>query len=331
MLCSELNHTRGDNVRGCLMCSMPVCEACIIKESFGKRDEKTFQHRTRTLCSDCYDSETPHIEQTFKSGMKGKNAVLPTCICTPKEGHLCLRCKSEQRSQLAVKLARCYGQDCTRTQAGGFPGRVCLWCDLRLPGNRSRAEARRDYDARHLLARSHSTYEHPVDEQREQREQIWLMEHERLRELDNLSERRRDTAETAEDARWAQTEALRRFDSMFYPPPPVIRQRAGCTVESIKRQHCMASSSTLVGGDQSPLPSYESALFSTGTAVEGNQEGYESSLFSTDTAVEGSQGGYESSLFSTDTAVDGSQESSDSNTSDLGQYNSITRGPRNPL
>ena len=249
---------------------MPVCEACIIKESFGKRDEKTFQHRTRTLCSDCYDSETPHIEQTFKPGMKGKDAVLSTCICTPKEGHLCLRCKIEQRSKLAVKLARCYGQGCTRTQPGGFPGRVCLWCNLRLRGNRSKAEARRDYDARHLLARSHSTYEHPVDEQREQ---IWRMEQERLRELDDLSERRRDTAEMAEDARWAQTEALRRFDSMFYPPPPVIRPRPDNAVESNARQRYMTSTSTLVGGDQSPLPSYESSLFSTDTAVEGSQEG----------------------------------------------------------
>ena len=273
MLCSEPNHTRGDNIRGCLMCSMPVCEACIIKESFGKRDEKTFQHRTRTLCSDCYDSETPHIEQAFKPGMKGKDVILSTCICTPKEGHLCLRCKIEQRSKLEAKLATCYGQGCTRTQPGGFSGRVCLWCNLRLLGNRSRAEARRDYDARHILARSHSTYEHPVDEQREQ---IWRMERERCRELNNLSYRRRDTAESAEDARWDQTEALRRFDSMFYPPPPVIRQRADNAVESNGRQQYMASSSTLVGGDQSPLPNYESSLFSTDTAVEESQEGSDS-------------------------------------------------------
>ena len=279
MLCSELNHTRGDNIRGCLMCSMPVCEACIIKESFGKRDEKTFQHRTRTLCPDCYDTETPHIEQTLKPGMKGKNATLPACICTPKEGYLCLRCKIEQRSKLAVKLARCYGQGCKRTQPGGFPGRICLWCDLRLPGERSRAEARRDYDVRHLLARSHSSFEHPVDEElvtSAQQEQIWRMEEERFRELRNLSAQRQYTAEMAEDARWARTEALRRSDSMFYPPPPVIRPRADNAVESNARQRYMASTSTLVGGDQSPLPSYESSLFSTDTAVEGIQEGSDS-------------------------------------------------------
>ena len=261
------------------MCSMPVCEACIIKESFGKRDEKTFQHRTRTLCSDCYDSDTPHIEQTIKPGMKGKNAVLPTCICTPKEGHLCVRCKIEQRSKLAVKLARCYGQGCTRTQPGGFPGRVCLWCNLRLPGNRSRAEARRDYDARHLLARSHSSFEHPVDEELvhpEQQEQIWRMEEERFRELRNLSAQRQHTAERVEDERWNRTEALRRSDSMFYPPPPLIRHRTDNAAESNLRQRYMATSSTLVGGDRSPLPSYESSLFSTDTAVEGSQEGSDS-------------------------------------------------------
>ena len=260
------------------MCSMPVCEACIIKESFGKRDEKTFQHRTRTLCSDCYDSETPHIEQTFKPWMKGKDAILPTCICTPKEGHLCLRCKTEQRSELTVKLTRCYGQGCTRTQPGGFHGRVCLWCDLRLLGNRTRAEARRDYDARHLLARSHSSFEQPIDEDELtlawDHELVRRMEEERTRVLDNLSHRRRDSGEMAEDARWNRSEALRRArDSMFYPPPPVIRQRADNAVESNGKQHYMASSSTLVGGDPSPLPSYESSLFSTDTAVEGSQEG----------------------------------------------------------
>ncbi len=285
MLCSELNHTRGDNIRGCLMCSMPVCEACIIKESFGKRDEKTFQHRTRTLCSDCYDCETPHVEQTLNPRMKGKDAIHSlsetesTCICTPRDGHLCLRCKIEQRSKLAVKLARCYGQGCTRTQPGGFPGRICLWCDLRLPGERSRAEARRDYDARHLLARSHSSFEHPVGEElvsSAQQKQIWLMEEERFRELRNLAYQRQYTAESAEDERWRRADALRRSDSMFYPPPPVIRQRTDNAAESNGKQRYLSTSSTSVERDQFPLPSYESNLFSTGTAAEGSQEGSDS-------------------------------------------------------
>ena len=262
MLCSELNHTRGNNIRGCLMCSMPVCEACIIKESFGKRDEKTFQHRTRTLCSDCYDSETPHIEQALKPGMEGKDVIhrlrktWSTCVCTPKEGYLCLRCKIEQRSKMAVKLARCYGQGCTRTQLGGFPGRICLWCDLRLPGERSRAEARRDYDARHLLARSHSSFERPVDEEFVSSAQV-------KKNLIYMAER---------DERLRRFEALPRPKSTFYPPPPVIRQRTDNAAESNGRQHYVATSSNLVV----PLLSYDYSLFSTGTAAGGSQEGSDS-------------------------------------------------------
>ena len=260
---------------------MPVCEACIIKESFGKRDEKTFQHRTRTLCPDCYDSDNPHIEQTLKPEMKGKNAMHglsetgSTCICTPKDGHLCLRCKIEQRSNLAVKLARCYGQGCTETQSGGFSGRICLWCDLRLPGERSRAEARRDYDARHLLARSHSSFEHREDDELiypKEQELIWRMEEERFRELRNLSARRQNTGEWAEHERWHQIEGLRRPDSMSYPSPPVLRQRTDNATESNLRQRYLSALSSFVGRDQLPLPSYETSLPSAGTTAEGSQE-----------------------------------------------------------
>ena len=264
------------------MCSMPVCEACIIKESFGKRDEKTFQHRTRTLCPDCYDSDNPHIEQTFKPESKGKDTMHSlsetgiTCICTPKDGHLCLRCKIEQRSNLAIKLARCYGQDCMETQPGGFSGRICLWCDLRLPGERSRAEARRDYDARHLLARSHSSFEHREDDELiypKEQELIWRMEEERFQEeLRNLSARRQNTAEWAENERWHQIEGLRRPDSMSYPSGPALRQRTDDATESNLRQRYFPASPSFVGREQLPLPSYESSLPSARTAAEGSQE-----------------------------------------------------------
>ena len=267
------------------MCSMPVCEACIIKESFGKRDEKTFQHRTRTLCPECYDAGIPHIDQTLKPGMKGKDAIHSlsetgsTCICTPKDGHLCLRCKIEQRSNLAVKLARCYGQGCTWTRPGGFSARICLWCDLRLPGERSRAEARRDYDARHLLARSHSSFEHRVDEELvfpKEQERIWRMEEERFRELRNLSARRQRTGESAEQERWHRTEALRRPDSMFYPPPPMERQRADNAAENNGRQGYLSALPSFVGREPPPLPSYEFDLSSAGTAAEAIQRGSDS-------------------------------------------------------
>lgn len=268
------------------MCSMPVCEACIIKESFGKRDEKTFQHRTRTLCPECYDAGTPHIDQTIKPGMKGKNTIHSlsetgsTCICTPKDGHLCLKCKIEQRSNLAVKLTRCYGQGCTWTRPEGFSGRTCLWCDLRLPSERSRAEARRDYNARHLLARSHSSFEHRVDEELvfpKEQERIWRMEEERFRELRNLSARRQRTGESFEQQRWQRSEALRRRpDSMYYPPPPMERQKASNAAENNERQGYLSAFPSFVGREPPPLPSYESALSSAGTAAEAIQRGSDS-------------------------------------------------------
>ena len=54
--CSEPQHTRGDSVRDCRMCSIPVCEACVFKASFGKRHNKTHHNRLRFLCVDCWDA-----------------------------------------------------------------------------------------------------------------------------------------------------------------------------------------------------------------------------------------------------------------------------------
>ena len=276
LLCSESQHTRGDKVRGCLMCSMPVCEACIIKASFGKRDEKTFQHRTRSVCPECYESGNPHIEQLLEC-TKGKKPLQnlsdtdTTCICTAKDGHLCLKCKTEQKTNLEAKLSKCYGEGCSETKPGGFSGRICLWCDLRLPTERSRAEARRDYDKRHLLARSHSSYERPPEDEivdPAEQQAIWRAEEERFQELRAVSHHRETTAQAAEDERWRRSEALRRSDSMYYPPPPVVRSRTDGFAESSRRQRSDSTVTTLVERDQSILPSYESCKEDT-TMEEG--------------------------------------------------------------
>lgn len=55
LLCSEPQHVKGDKVRGCRMCSKPVCEACVIKSSF-KFNEGTSASRARSLCPDCYET-----------------------------------------------------------------------------------------------------------------------------------------------------------------------------------------------------------------------------------------------------------------------------------
>ena len=277
LLCSETQHTRGDRIRGCLMCSLPVCEACIIKASFGKRDEKTFQHRTRSLCPGCYDLQTPHKELSLK-GMSIKRSIhslgVPTCICTAKDGHLCLKCKTEQKSDLQAKLSQCYGKGCWERQPGGFSGRICLWCDLRLPGERSRAEARRDYDKRHLLAKAHSSYEHPPEDEvifTAEQEAIWWAEEERFRELRAVERQRRVTASLAEDERWRRSEDLRRSDSMLYPPPLVIRHETDHVAETFGRQRPDSATSTLVEQGGSVPPSYESCnLNATVEESQGN-------------------------------------------------------------
>ncbi|MCJ1273604.1 hypothetical protein MMC21_001397 [Puttea exsequens] len=139
--------------------------------------------------------------------------------------------------------AQCYGEGCTIVKVGGFSGRVCLWCGLRLPGERSRAEARRDYDQRHLLARAHSSYERaPEDEDlndtyeqralwestsqanarqetRNKAREYHHLEAERQEILTRVYKKRSLTAAAAEDRRWEYAETLRRSDSMFYPPP----------------------------------------------------------------------------------------------------------------
>ena len=167
LCCSEPQHTRGDKVKGCLICSMPVCQACIIKASFGKRDENTFPNRRRSLCVECFNLGNPHQE----TSLNGEEDFIQTsyfmrteCICTAKDGHLCLRCKIKQNSKLDSRHKQCCGIGCSRSELDGFGGRVCLWCDSPLPRERSRAESRRDYDSRHLLARKHSSYDQSREE-----------------------------------------------------------------------------------------------------------------------------------------------------------------------
>ena len=195
--CSEPQHTRGSNPSGCRLCSMPVCEACIIKASFAKRSENTFQNRHRSLCADCWTSGNRHKKQPV-GGSKGKSYHEQAlegcfCVCAAKDGHLCLKCKTYQNSSAEADADKCYGQGCLngspKSKAAPMEGRICLWCSRQLPGSRSRAESRRDYDARHILARSHSSYDRPPEE-----EDFDSFEEQRMLELDALSRRKKAIA-----------------------------------------------------------------------------------------------------------------------------------------
>ena len=284
LLCSEPHHVRGENVRGCRMCSMPVCEACIIKASFGKRNQRTFWNRTRSLCPDCYKLGNVHRERLMEeNGVK----ILPThfdpeepmCICTAKDGHLCNKCELKQKLDARENLDQCHGEGCLRAKEGGFAGRVCLWCNLRLSDDHDRAAARRDYDSRHLLARSHSSYERPLDEEWAEREEIWdsspheakprpldLFEEQRQRVLSEVSTRRKLTIDTAEEERWRRSESFRGPEA-FKRPHPLLRQRATPIPESASWQDTDSMAPTLVERDyweSSDSPDYSAPSHSSG-------------------------------------------------------------------
>lgn len=252
--CSEPQHKRGSNAKGCLICSMPVCEACIIKASFAKRKDTTFQNRHRPLCSDCWYTGNPHrkhpvgpINTKVLEPYPDQAAKGDICICAAKDGILCLQCRTDQNDRVENEVGKCYGQNCPQGNAVSksteMYGRVCLWCSRQLPESRSRAESRRDYDARHLFARSHSSYDRPPEE----KEDLDTFEEQRMLELDALSRKKQETrdgvtpsslhvagseedrfdrqarvdflARTREEERWQQSEAARYQEWSMLPPP----------------------------------------------------------------------------------------------------------------
>lgn len=295
LCCSEPQHTRGAKIKGCLMCSMPVCEACIIKASFGKRDENTFPNRVRSLCVECFASGNPHQETSLNGEeilIPNSYLVRPECICLPKYGHLCLQCKLKQKSSFEIRDNQCYGLGCSKSKSDGFGGRVCLWCDLPLPRKRSRAESRRDYDARYLLARTHSTYGQPTEEGHKddiidpaEQEAIWAsssltlsaseltrsskqarpvayerFEDERRSEFEGVSEGRQSIASADEEQRLRKSEAPPCSGSIFRAPPPARIQGPGFFLAAGNSTGSRSDSaeSTLAPEDDSSLPSYDS-------------------------------------------------------------------------
>ncbi|KZF22258.1 hypothetical protein L228DRAFT_149415 [Xylona heveae TC161] len=167
LLCSEPQHIKGPNIRGCVMCSMPVCEACVVRASFGK-NENTFSNRKRYLCQHCWASGVPHKECHFNSTQKDRHGTyLPVscskgsdysgdiCTCSAKDGWLCLACKIQQRTNLDEKLNTCCGMGCNESLGNGRERRrVCLWCDLPLPPKASLGESLNDYELRHVFNKS---------------------------------------------------------------------------------------------------------------------------------------------------------------------------------
>lgn len=142
--CSSPTHTRGDKCRACRFCSKPICEACIVRSSFQRGKENTFNNRVRYFCAGCWDggnitrsrrfplSSTRRHSEWYSSSGTGDDH----CICTLKnDGWLCLECKDRQNYEAATsEIKLCHGAGCKNPIGVHYERRrTCLWCQKTLP------------------------------------------------------------------------------------------------------------------------------------------------------------------------------------------------------
>ncbi|KLJ11217.1 hypothetical protein EMPG_13490 [Blastomyces silverae] len=154
LICSEPTHTRGSTPRLCKYCSLPVCEACIVKESF-RQSTSAYKSRTRPLCIDCWLSGQPHNGRR-PAAPPHHNASNPVaseyCTCTAKDGWVCSKCREIQVRTGQEPIPTCSGEGC-----GKPPGkdngrrRICLWCHLPLVARPSMEQSREWYAERHAF------------------------------------------------------------------------------------------------------------------------------------------------------------------------------------
>ncbi|EEH08376.1 hypothetical protein HCBG_03665 [Histoplasma capsulatum G186AR] len=151
LLCSEPTHTRGPAPRLCKYCSLPVCEACIVKESF-RQSTSAYKSRTRPLCIDCWLSGNPHDSQRPSAAPDFAQVASAYCNCTAKDGWMCSKCREIQVRTGQEPIQTCSGEGCARPP-GEDNGRrrICLWCHLPLVARPTMEQWREGYAERHAL------------------------------------------------------------------------------------------------------------------------------------------------------------------------------------
>ncbi|ERF75148.1 hypothetical protein EPUS_06188 [Endocarpon pusillum Z07020] len=160
--CSSRTHTKGDKTGSCRYCSMPICESCVVKHSFGK-NENTFKNRCRFMCKRCWDSSNVQKQRRY-SGRAGavdeyshRSAAQARvfCICTSKDGWVCNECKEKQNMDARADGTRvCHGQNCGNILEDDKDRRkICLWCDKPIPRGRASMESRIAFDQKMMDAR----------------------------------------------------------------------------------------------------------------------------------------------------------------------------------
>lgn len=164
LLCSEPDHTKGSSAKPCRLCSLPVCEGCIVKASIAKR-EVSLQMCRVYYCIDCWVSgnqqrERRHpgsVTSVFRADSPNSKSE-SCCVCSVQDKWLCLKCKTAQRSLAESRHVRCAGHGCSKLiQPGGQMGCICLLCGLY--SRQGRETSRREYDSIHLSARIFSAWD----------------------------------------------------------------------------------------------------------------------------------------------------------------------------
>jgi hypothetical protein len=166
-LCASPTHTKGSGPRPCRYCSTPICEACIVRDSFAKGSENTFKNRYRFLCKGCWNSGNPHRRCRFKGdrdspqGGASRYNFAPGdgefCACTIKDdGWLCISCKTMQNTEAnASGSQQCFGEACSVALGEDKDRRrICLWCDRPILGGRASFGSRLAFDQKMQLARA---------------------------------------------------------------------------------------------------------------------------------------------------------------------------------
>ncbi|MCJ1358327.1 MAG: hypothetical protein MMC33_008326 [Icmadophila ericetorum] len=131
---------------------MPVCEACIVKKSFNKKENK-FNSRRRYVCKDCWQVDRPQATQSqfqaYESALLDHDSN-EICHCTPKNAVLCLSCKDGQNRDLHKQIDHCAGFGCSiALTAENIGGSYCLWCNLMLTKASTSQQSRRLFNSRY--------------------------------------------------------------------------------------------------------------------------------------------------------------------------------------
>jgi hypothetical protein len=158
--CSSKTHTKGDKTRSCLYCSIPICESCVVKHSFGK-NENTFKNRCRFMCQRCWDAGNRQKEFRYtgkrdapeRDPHKFAGEARRLCECTGKDGWVCNDCKEKQNTSMRVNGSDvCFGQDCEmKLEDDKDRRKICLWCDNPVPRGRPSIRSSLAFDQKLMM------------------------------------------------------------------------------------------------------------------------------------------------------------------------------------